>query len=121
MNKSSLQFLQGHKNMTIVLVSPPVSRFDATTHYWQAEFAACVAYLRFRFHHTQIIAEPAGLISAPLRTVVRHLLMKPGFLILWARVWESPSALEIAQLTREISPATRIMVWGDGPLFMPQF
>jgi radical SAM superfamily enzyme YgiQ (UPF0313 family) len=34
---------------------------------------------------------------------------------------ESPAALEIAKLTREISPATRILVWGDGPLFMPHY
>jgi hypothetical protein len=107
--------------MRIVVVSPSVQRFDATTHYWQAEFAACVAYLRTRFRHAEVSAEPAGLIGAPLRTVVRHLVTKPDFLILWARVWESPEAREVAQLTREISPPTRILVWGDGPLFMPQY
>lgn len=107
--------------MRIVVVSPSVQRFNATTHYWQAEFAACVAYLRTRFPQAQVSAEPAGLIGAPLRTVVRHLLAKPDFMILWARVWESPAAREVAQLTREISPATRILVWGDGPLFMPQY
>src|SRR5207244_386835 len=64
---------------------------------------------------------PAGLIGAPWRTIVRHLLDTPNYLILWARVWESLAAREIAQLAREISPATRVLVWGDGPLFMPQF
>ena len=107
--------------MRIVVVSPSVQRFDATTHYWQAEFAACVAYLRTRFPRARVDAEPAGLIGAPLRTVVRHLLAKPNFLILWARVWESPAAREVAELTREISPATTILVWGDGPLFIPQY
>jgi anaerobic magnesium-protoporphyrin IX monomethyl ester cyclase len=107
--------------MRIVVVSPSVQRFDATTHYWQAEFAACVAYLRTRFPHAEVRAEPAGLISAPLRTVVRHLLTLPDFLILWARVWESPAARQIARLTREMSPETRILVWGDGPLFIPQY
>jgi radical SAM superfamily enzyme YgiQ (UPF0313 family) len=107
--------------MRIVVVSPSVERFDATTHYWQAEFAACVGYLRTRFPHAEVSAEPAGLIGAPLRIVVRHLLTEPDFLVLWARVWESPAALEIARLTREIAPATRVLVWGDGPLFMPQY
>src|SRR6266404_5865373 len=107
--------------MRIIVVSPSVQRFDATTHYWQAEFAACVAYLRTRFPYAQVSAEPAGLIGAPLRTVVRHLLTEPDFLILWARVWESPAAQEIGHLTQEISPATRVLVWGDGPLFMPQY
>ena len=107
--------------MRIVIISPSVQRFDATTHYWQAEFAACVAYLRARFPLAEIVAEPAGLVGAPQRVVVRHLLTKPEFVLLWSRVWESPAALEIAALTREISPATRIMVWGDGPLFMPQY
>lgn len=111
--------------MRIVVVSPSVQRFDATTHYWQAEFAACMAYLRTRFLHAEVhaevTAEPAGLVGAPLRAVVRHLLTKPDFLILWARVWESPAAREVAQLTREISPATRTLAWGDGPLFMSQY
>ena len=107
--------------MQIVVVSPSVQRFDATTHYWQAEFAACVAYLRARFPDAEVIAEPAGSIGAPLRTVVRHLLAEPDFLILWARVWESAAALEVAALALEISPATRILAWGDGPLFMPQY
>ena len=52
--------------MRIVVVSPSVQRFDATTHYWQAEFAACVAYLRTRFPHSEVHAEPAGLIGAPI-------------------------------------------------------
>jgi hypothetical protein len=107
--------------MRIVVVSPAVQRFDATTHYWQAEFAACVAYLRTRLPHAEVSAEPAGLIGSPLRTVVRYLLTKPDFLVLWARVWESPTAREVAQLSREISAATHILVWGDGPLFMPQY
>ena len=107
--------------MRIVLVSPSTERFDATTHYWQTEFAACTSFLRTRFQHDEVIAEPAGLIGAPLRTVVRHLLTKPDFLILWSRVWESRATRDIAQLTREISPTTRILVWGDGPLFIPQY
>ncbi|MBL8793292.1 MAG: hypothetical protein JNM56_05260 [Planctomycetia bacterium] len=107
--------------MRIVVVSPSVQRFDVTTHYWQAEFAACVAYLRARFPDAEVIAEPAGLIGAPQRTVVRHLLAKPDFLVLWSRVWEAQAAREVAQESREISPTTRILVWGDGPLFIPQY
>jgi len=105
----------------IVVVSPSVQRFDATTHYWQAEFAACVSYLRARFPRDQIQSEPAGLIGAPGRIVVRHLLTQPNFLLIWARVWESQAALELGQLCREVSPKTRILVWGDGPLFIPQY
>ncbi len=106
---------------SIVIVSPSVQRFDATTHYWQAEFAAVVAFLRARFPNARVVGEPAGLVGARLRTVVRHLLARPDFLILWARVWESPAAMEVGRLTREISPRTRVLVWGDGPLFMPQY
>jgi hypothetical protein len=107
--------------MQIVVVSPSVQRFDATIHYWQAEFAACVKYLRTRFPFAEVIAEPAGLIGAPSRTIIRHLLLRPDFLIIWARVWESPAAKNIGQLIRAISAATRVLVWGDGPLFMPQY
>ena len=71
----------------------------------------CVAYLRTRFPHAQVNAEPAGLVGAPLRTVVRHLLAKPDFVILWARVWESPATREVAQITREISHAKNGRCW----------
>lgn len=107
--------------MFIVVVSPSAPRFDATTHYWQAEFAACISYLRQRFRGAEVVGEPAGLICAPGRVIVRHLLCQPDFLVLWARVWESPAAREVGRLAREISPRTRVLVWGDGPLFMPQF
>src|SRR5205814_2214365 len=90
-------------------------------HYWLAEFAASVNFLHTRFPRASIVAEPAGLIGAPGRVMVRHLLLQPDFLVIWARVWEAPAALHLARLTREISPRTRILVWGDGPLFMPQY
>ena len=32
--------------MLIVVISPSFPRFDATTHYWQAEFASVVGFLR---------------------------------------------------------------------------
>src|SRR5947209_3263203 len=107
--------------MLIVVVSPSFPRFDATTHYWQAEFASVVAFLRGRFPHTRVVAVPAGLICAPDRVVVRELLAQPDFLLLWSRVFEAPAAKQIASLTREISPRTRVLVWGDGPLFMPHY
>ncbi len=107
--------------MLFVVVSPSVQRFDATTHYWQAEFAACVAYLRGRFPRAQVVAEPAGLTGAPQRTVVGHLLDRPDFLLIWTRVWEAQAARETALLAREISPETRVLVWGDAPLFMPHY
>lgn len=107
--------------MLIVVVSPSFPRFDATTHYWQAEFASVVAYLRGRFPHAQVVAVPAGLICAPDRVVVRELLAQPDFVVLWSRVFEAQAARQVAALTREISPQTRVLAWGDGPLFMPQY
>ncbi len=107
--------------MLIAVVSPSFPRFDATTHYWQAEFASVVAYLRGQFPDSNVVAVPAGLICAPDRVIVRELLEQPDFLVLWSRVWEAPAARKLGQLAGEISPSTRVLVWGDGPLFMPQY
>ena len=109
------------KTPKILLVSPATVRFDATTHYWQAEFAAVVAYLRNRFPAAHIVAEPAGLVGAPGRTVVRHLVNEPDFVLFWSRVWEAPASRELAELCRELCPQARMFVWGDAPLFMPQY
>ena len=107
--------------MLITVVSPSFPRFDATTHYWQAEFASGVAFLRGQFPDAKVVAVPAGLICAPDRVIVRELLEQPDFLVVWSRVWEAPATRKLAQLAGEISPRTRVLVWGDGPLFMPQY
>jgi radical SAM superfamily enzyme YgiQ (UPF0313 family) len=107
--------------MRILVVSPSAARFDATTHYWQAEFAATAAYLRRRFTCDELIAIPAGLVCAPTKVVVRHLLGGADIVVLWVRVWEAPAALDLAALVRQICPDATIAVWGDGPLFMPQY
>ena len=107
--------------MLIVVVSPSFPRFDATTHYWQAEFASVVSYLRVRFPCAQVVALPAGLICAPNRIVVAELLSQPDFVVVWSRVFEAPAAKQIAYLTREISPKSKVLIWGDGPLFMPRY
>jgi radical SAM superfamily enzyme YgiQ (UPF0313 family) len=107
--------------MRIVVVSPSAPRFDATVHYWLAEFAAIVAYLRRRFPAAETVAVPAGLICAPTRVVTRELLSEPDFLLLWTRVWEAPAARALAEHARQVSPATRILSWGDAPLFIPRY
>ena len=107
--------------MLIAVVSPSFPRFDATTHYWQAEFASVVAFLRGQFPDARVVAVPAGLICAPDRVIVRELLEQPDFLVVWSRVWEAPATRKLAHLAGEISPGTRVLVWGDGPLFMPQY
>ena len=107
--------------MKIAVVSPAAPRFDATLHYWMAEFAAVVAYLHLRFPHAEVLAEPAGLINKPDKVVVRLLLQQPDFLLLWVRVWEAAAARKLAELARRISPRTRILLWGDAGLFMPQY
>lgn len=107
--------------MKIAVVSPSAPRFDATTHYWQAEFASVVGFLRGRFPDADVTSIASGLIGAPDVVVVRKLLDQPDFLLIWSRVWEAPAAHRVSLLAREISPATRVLVWGDGPLWMPLY
>lgn len=120
-NRDSRRSGGSRKSPNVLVVSPSTLRFDATTHYWQAEFAAVVGYLRTRLPQAEINAEPAGLVGAPSRTVVQHLLGEPDFVLLWSRVWEAPDAKEIAKLVRELCPRARVFVWGDAPLFMPHY
>lgn len=107
--------------MRILVVSPSAARFDATTHYWQAEFAAVTAYLRRRFPHAEVVAVPAGLVCAPGKVIVRALLGGADVMVIWARVWEAPAARDLASVARQVCPEAAIVVWGDGPLFMPQY
>lgn len=107
--------------MQILHVAPGAPVFDKTLHYFQAVFSAASAYLKQRFPADEILTEAAGLTGAPERVIVRHLVKKPDFLILWARVWEAPAARQLALLARELSPSTRILVWGESLVYLPQY
>lgn len=107
--------------MQILHVAPGAPVFDKTLHYFQAVFSATSAYLKQRFPGHEVITEAAGLTGAPERVIVRHLVKKPDFLILWTRVWEAPAARQLALLAREISPSTRILVWGESLVYLPQY
>lgn len=107
--------------MQILHVSPGSAVFDKTLHYFQAVFSSTSAYLKQRFPQAEVITEAAGLTGAPERVIVRHLVKKPDYLILWARVWEAPAARQLALLTREISPQTRIIAWGESMVFIPHY
>ena len=80
-----------------------------------------VGFLRGQFPDADVVSVPAGLVCAPDVVVVRELLKRPDFLVVWSRVWEAPAVRELGQSCREISSGTRILVWGDGPLWMPQY
>lgn len=107
--------------MQILHVSPSSPVFDKTLHYFQAVFSATSAHLKARFPNHEVVTEAAGLTGAPERVIVRHLARKPDFLVLWARVWEAPAARQLAELAREISPATRILVWGESLVYIPHY
>lgn len=109
--------------MRILFFNAPCSVYDRTLHYYQATFSAVAGYLRQRFPEIPLELEAAGLTGATLRTLVRHLSNLPpdSVLFLWTRVWEAPATLEFARLARRIQPRLRIIAWGDGVVFMPQY
>lgn len=107
--------------MQILHVSPGSAVFDKTLHYFQAVFSSTSAYLKQRFPQAEVITEAAGLTGAPERVIVRHLVKKPDFLVIWTRVWEAPAARQLALLAREISPATRIIAWGESMVYIPHY
>jgi radical SAM superfamily enzyme YgiQ (UPF0313 family) len=55
-----------------------------------------------------------------LTTIAAKLLEKPDAVLIWAEVHHAQLAIQIGQLVRVISPATRILVYGRGPTFIPQ-
>lgn len=109
--------------MRILFVNPPSVVYDKTLHYYQATFSATASYLRSRFPSAELNVEAAGLTGATARTIVRHLVSGDAvdFLLLWTRVWEAPATLALARLARELSPSTRILVWGEATVYLPQY
>ena len=105
----------------ILVVSPASRRYDATLHYYQAEFSAVVSHLRAQFPSHAIEAMPMGLTQAPQRVLVEKFLDGPQIILIWCRVWEAPAALRAAREARAICPGAAILVWGDAAHSMPQY
>jgi radical SAM superfamily enzyme YgiQ (UPF0313 family) len=55
-----------------------------------------------------------------LTSIASKLLEKPDAVLIWAEVHHARLAIQIGQLVQTISPATRILVYGRGPTFIPQ-
>ncbi len=109
------------KPTKILVVSPASCRYDATLHYYQAEFSAVVSHLRVQFPTSSIEALPCGLSGAPEKVLIGKILKRPDFIVIWCRVWEAKAAMRTAEEAKAISPASRILFWGDAVHFMPQY
>jgi hypothetical protein len=109
--------------MKIVWASPPNLVYDQTPHYFQALFSAGAVYLRERFKDDQVITEAAGFHGGVERVILRHFACHDpaDYLVLWARPWEAQAARRTAQSVAELSPDTKILVWGEACSYIPHF
>lgn len=113
--------LSPNRRRKILVVSPANQRYDATLHYYHAEFSAVVAYLREQFPSDSIDALPASLTQAPERVLIEKLLEEPEFILFWSRVWEAPAVLRAAKEAKAICPDAKVIVWGDAAQVMPLY
>ena len=109
--------------MKIVWASPPNLVYDQTPHYFQALFSAGAVYLRSRFPEAEVVTEAAGFHGAVERVILRHFAchQPADFLILWARPWEAHPARRVAKEVAELSPHTKILVWGEACSYIPHY
>ena len=94
------------------------TRFDRTEHYVQCEWSAVLSHLQQSFTVADL---EYGLLGGPDRALVRALQDAPDVVIFWCAVHEAPATLRAAQFVRDVLPSAKILVWGDGPLWMPQY
>ena len=109
--------------MKIVWASPPNLVYDQTPHYFQALFSAGAVYLRSRFPEHQVITEAAGFHGGVERVILRHFAcgQPADYLVIWSRPWEAQAAHRLALMVRDLSPETKIIVWGEACSYFPQF
>jgi radical SAM superfamily enzyme YgiQ (UPF0313 family) len=107
------------KRLLFCYVNSP--RFDRTEHYVQCEYAAAYAYLVEHLADTEVVLLEYGLLGGPDRALIRALHPRPDVVIFWSAVHEAPSTRRAAAMVRAIAPSAKIVVWGDGPLWMPRY
>ena len=97
-------------------------RFDRTEHYVQCEWAATYAYLADHLPGVELMALEYGLLGGSDRTLVRAMTsFRPDFVVFWSAVHEAPSVKRAAEMVRELAGNAKVIVWGDGPLWMPHY
>jgi len=109
--------------MKIVWASPPNFVYDQTPHYFQALFSAGGAYLRKRFMQHRVVSEAAGFHGGVERVILRHFAChEPAdYLVIWSRPWEAQAARRLATEVRQLSPGTKILVWGEACSYFPHY
>lgn len=109
--------------MKIVWASPPNLVYDQTPHYFQALFSAGGSYLRTRFPDDEVLIEAAGFHGGVERVILRHFACHDPakYLVIWSRPWEAHSCRRLADSVREISPQTKILIWGEACSYFPHY
>ena len=63
-----------------------------------------------------------GLAGGADRALVRAVLeFAPDVVVFWSSVHEASGTRRCAEFVRDVRPEAKIVVWGDGPLWMPQY
>ncbi len=109
--------------MKVIWSAPPSLIYDQTPHYFQALFSAGAVYFRKRLPEAEVVTEAAGFHGGLSRFCLRHFACsEPAkYLVIWSRPWEAAAAKRLAKQVRLASPETRIIVWGEACLYMPQY
>ena len=109
--------------MKIVWASPPNLVYDQTPHYFQALFSAGAVYLRSRFPDHEVVTEAAGFHGSFQRVILRHFACHTPaeYLVVWARPWEAHAARDLANQVKQLSPGTKVLVWGEACSYFPHY
>src|SRR5260221_684138 len=106
-------------NFRVLMTAVPRIKYDLTMHYRYADFGEVIGYIKTLPDVTVSVLDGA-VMNHLIRDYISEFLTNYDLVVFFAETAEAPMTREIARICKEINPNTKIAVYGDATLYIPQ-
>ena len=108
------------KDCSVLMTAAPRVKYDLTMHYRYADFGEVIGFLR-ELPDVDVSVLDGAVMNHLIRDYVSEFLKGYDLVVFFAETAESKMTQELATICKRISPNTKIAVYGDATLYIPQF
>lgn len=104
----------------VLMTTAPRVKYDLTLDYRYCDFGEVIDFLR-RLPNVSISVFDGGVINHSVREYIEKFLSDYDLVIFYAETADARMTKELAETCKKLSPSTKITVYGDATLYIPQY
>ncbi|TVP62922.1 MAG: radical SAM protein [Nodularia sp. (in: Bacteria)] len=108
------------KDFKVLMTAVPRIKYDLTMHYRYTDFGETIGFLK-NLPQVHVDVLDGAVMNYLVRDYISKFLENYDLVIFYAETAESKMTLEMADMCKKLSPKTKIAVYGDATLYIPQF